>query len=430
MAKKNRVDLNAVIQANLPDNTIDFITPALDREVEIDEVDSCFNLEDDTAVDVNYAPTTPADWGGTLPTEVGDGLDILIKKVSTNASQTIAYVATNGSDVVNEYEIGNPLKPFATFLAAWNAMPSSNFIIKSLGGNFTITTVLLGGPKSNFLIDLNGTTINGTELRVTNSNNGIIKGGTINAKLNVGATNSQKISVIETNINGQLNLGELSYVNSCRISNPSTYAITTEITQTSDRPFVSNCSIISSGSIAVNAIANFSNCFIQGSRNAIQPPSNTSATFLPKFSNCTIIGEGLSNQGIIYGVSANLNAIFKQCRLESTVGVCVWVGNNNSNNVFFEDCDIIAQTNCVVFQNSLIRNTDTRTTFKRCSFYSKTAATTGEIFIEQGYNVSDLGKTQVIGTTLYNKSFTTVDAARFEVLGDQITVTDAQIPVE
>ena len=39
MAKKNRVDLNAVIQSNLPDNTTDFITPALDREVEIDEVD-------------------------------------------------------------------------------------------------------------------------------------------------------------------------------------------------------------------------------------------------------------------------------------------------------------------------------------------------------------------------------------------------------
>jgi len=31
MAKKNRVDLNAVIQANLPDNNTDFITPALDR---------------------------------------------------------------------------------------------------------------------------------------------------------------------------------------------------------------------------------------------------------------------------------------------------------------------------------------------------------------------------------------------------------------
>ncbi len=32
MAKKNRVDLNAVIQANLPDNNTDFITPALKHE--------------------------------------------------------------------------------------------------------------------------------------------------------------------------------------------------------------------------------------------------------------------------------------------------------------------------------------------------------------------------------------------------------------
>ena len=165
MAKKNRVDLNAVIQANLPDNNTDFITPALDREVEIDEVDSCFNLEDDTAVDVNYAPTTPADWGGTLPTEVGDGLDILIKKVSTNASQTIAYVATNGSDVVNEYEIGNPLKPFLTIQAAINALPSSNAIVKVLGGTYseapTSGVVTITG-KSFFILDMSGCILNGT----------------------------------------------------------------------------------------------------------------------------------------------------------------------------------------------------------------------------------------------------------------------------
>jgi len=370
--------------------------------------------------------------GKTILEDLKDSYFNLLNEPRTNpnASQAIAYFATTGSDLPGEYEIGNPLKPFATLLAAWTEMPPGNFIIKSLGGSFAITTLVLSGVKSNFLIDLNGSIINGTELRITNSNNGVIKGGTINAKLNLGATGSEKISVIEVNINGQLNLGELSYVNSCRISNPSTYAVTTEITLSANRPYISNCSIISSGSIPIAAIANFSNCYIQGSRNAIQPPSNTSSTFLPKFSNCTIKAEGLSNQGIIYGVSANLSAIFKQCRLESTVGVCVWVGNNNSNNVFFEDCDIIAQTNCVVLQSTLVRLVGTRTTFKRCSFYSKTASTTGEMFIEQGYNVSDLGKTQIIGTTLYNKAFTTSDVARFEVFGDQLTVTDAQIPVE
>ena len=82
MAKKNRVDLNAVIQYNLPDNTTDFITPALDREVEIDEIDSCFNLEDDTAFDVNYTPTTVADWDVT-PTEVAGSLDELAGRVKT-----------------------------------------------------------------------------------------------------------------------------------------------------------------------------------------------------------------------------------------------------------------------------------------------------------------------------------------------------------
>ena len=36
MAEKNRADLQAVIDANLPDNTTDFITPLLHREVEED----------------------------------------------------------------------------------------------------------------------------------------------------------------------------------------------------------------------------------------------------------------------------------------------------------------------------------------------------------------------------------------------------------
>jgi hypothetical protein len=105
MAKKNRVDLNAVIQSNLPDNTTDFITPALDREVEIDEIDSCFNLEDDTAVDVNYTPTTPADWG-IIPTEVAGSLDELASRVevlelSPSLVRQIPFYVNTGSTTSN-----------------------------------------------------------------------------------------------------------------------------------------------------------------------------------------------------------------------------------------------------------------------------------------------------------------------------------------
>jgi hypothetical protein len=47
MAIKNKADLQIVIDANLPDNTIDFITPLLHREVEEDLKDSFFNKLDD-----------------------------------------------------------------------------------------------------------------------------------------------------------------------------------------------------------------------------------------------------------------------------------------------------------------------------------------------------------------------------------------------
>ena len=73
MAKKTRPELYAKILANLPDNTTEQITPATDREVENAEVESCFNLLDDDATDVNYNPTTSADWlPEGAPSEVGE----------------------------------------------------------------------------------------------------------------------------------------------------------------------------------------------------------------------------------------------------------------------------------------------------------------------------------------------------------------------
>ena len=103
------------------------------------------------------------------------------------------------------------------------------------------------------------------------------------------------------------------------------------------------------------------------------------------------------------------------------------IGSSNTQFLFFEDCDIVGANDVVFISNTLVRPATTRTTFKRCSFYTRDTATK-EIFVEQGYSGSDLGKFQLIGTTVYNKAFTTIDAARFEVLGDQLTITDAQIP--
>ena len=72
---------------------------------------------------------------------------------------------------------------------------------------------------------------------------------------------------------------------------------------------------------------------------------------------------------------------------------------------------------------NLERIATARTTFKKCSFFTDTSS--GEIFTGNPA-VGDLGKTQLIGTTLTNKALLVLN--NFETLGDQLTVTDAQIP--
>jgi len=77
----DRVTVQALIDANLPDNTTEEITPEKHREVETSLNDNSFNKDSDTAVNVNYSPTTPTDWDVT-PTEVKGGLDELASRVT------------------------------------------------------------------------------------------------------------------------------------------------------------------------------------------------------------------------------------------------------------------------------------------------------------------------------------------------------------
>ena len=94
MAAQNRATNAALIDANLPDNTTQLITPEKHREVEDALNDSAFNVLDDDAFDVPYTPTTPSSWGATVPSETGGALDILIEKLNNKASNNIAYVAS------------------------------------------------------------------------------------------------------------------------------------------------------------------------------------------------------------------------------------------------------------------------------------------------------------------------------------------------
>ena len=442
MAQETRAQLYAKILANLPDNTTELITPATDRAVEDAEVESCFNLLDDDATEVNYNPTTAADWGATVPAEVGDGLDILIKKVSTNASDNIAYVSDTGSDVVGEYEIGNPLKPFATIKSAFTACPPSNFTVKVLGGSYTLTA--LDDPiainKTNFVLDLKGCLLDATAsangLFFQGCTNGyvLLEGGKITGRVNLGGGSTVKMSLIGGEVTGnKINLGKNAYLVNCRVivgTAVEESALTSEnISSNSERPVISNCYLESDATAnfpTSSAIAVYNNCFIKGAINVISLSS--SSTVYSQFNNCNIIGQGETGFRTVVGNAATTrcNGIFNNCHIESTVGYAIWMGST-TNTCFFNNCNIISEIDCVLIQSSISRGATNRTTFNKCSFYLKNPLTS-EIFVEQGYS-SDSGKTQLIGTTVYNKAFTTSDSARFEVLGDQLTITDAQIPV-
>ncbi len=400
MAKKNRVDLNAVIQANLPDNNTDFITPALDREVEIDEVDSCFNLEDDTATDVNYTPSTPAEWNPEgAPTEVKGGLDILAARTGTNPSNDIAYVSDSGNDTIAQ--VGNPLKPFATFNVALNALPSSNCVLKALGGTYTEDIILnLSTSKSKFALILEGVTINGRiSISSTNSDiciflngstitsnttlstlqiscltgNNFIYGGTVintnGTGSCLGGSNSGVKNVIGTKFEGQnnccFNCFTFNFVK-CNFSSQSICIFRTNNSEFYD------CNIISATNNAFrsqNTSCKLYNCFIQGGNNGIQ-------------------GEN------------SLIGYFNNCRIEGLSGSSMTIGST-PNELFFKDCDLIGSTDCITYINNISRLATTNHIFQNCKMY----AGTGNIFNEGTYAAGDLGNTQVINC-IYNKSFT------------------------
>ena len=170
MAKLNRADIIAQIDLLINDNNNKEIT-ALDVRTVLKTISqSDYNLIDDDALEVFYDPTEDLDWDAVIPTEAMAALDQLAKRMrileTNNASPNVAYVSTTGSDVIGEFELGNPLKPYATFEKAFLDVPASNFIIQSLGGTFTETfTIDTPNSKTNFIFRLDGTIVNGVDTR-------------------------------------------------------------------------------------------------------------------------------------------------------------------------------------------------------------------------------------------------------------------------
>ena len=446
MAKKNRVDLNAVIQANLPDNTIDFITPALDREVEIDEVDSCFNLEDDTAVDVNYAPTTPADWD-VVPTEVAGGLDelagrtkVLENSISSNPSDNIAYVSDSGSDTAGEFEIGNPLKPFATIQAAIDAVPN-NSTVYVLGGTYTestgLTYLINMEIKNNINIILKGVTLNGS-IRLANCNNCFIdlSGCIVNSNLTYGlvvvTSSNCAINLEAGKINGRVDLslsgsingsikggeiisttgsaltiGEGSFVDSVYINSISsgntigglTIKSSTDILK---KPIVTNCRIEESTNYAVHGNGILQNCVII----ALAGFRSDSSVLIPELYDCRIEATGSGNHCV--AGESKTKGKFKNCTLISENNNVRMFGNCEGLN--FENCTFIAKKDCLEVSSTITRSADD-TILQNCSFFPAQTNVLGVVLNDSGGYGSDTGVFRFIRNT-YSKAWSTTDALR------------------
>ena len=426
MAQETRAQLYAKILANLPDNTTELITPATDRAVEDAEVESCFNLLDDNATHVNYntTPITAPNWSPEgAPSEVGGGLDILAARTGVNLSQDIAYVSNVTTAGITP-ELGNPLKPYSSFATALNALPSSNCIVKALGGTYTEDIVLNSDTvKSKCALILEGVTINGrisistansdisvflngstitnstsvATISISASGNNFIYGGTVinnnaNEKCLEGSGSGIK-NVIGTKFESQKNCTNGCFTFNFVKCNFNSQSVC--VFRTNNSEFY-GCNIVSATSIGFfssTTSCKLYNCFIEGGNNGIQ-------------------GEN------------NLIGYFNNCRIEGTNGKAASIGTN-SNELFLKDCDLIGSNDCIEYLSNTTRAATTNHIFQNCKMY----AGTGNIFNEPTYGVSDLGNTQVINCT-YNKSFTPATGPQKIFEYNKVEITGLQEPLK
>ena len=412
MAQKNRADLQIVIDTNLPDNTTDLITPLGHREVEEDLKDSNFNKLDDTAFNVNYPPTTPLDWDTTVPTETGGALDILIKKISTNASDSIAYVSKQGSDTLDEFELGNSEKPFLTISAAITALsttPNASLVV--LGGDYYSEEVVLNPASNDCVFDFGNCRIDRLTALFSNieTNNNIIKNVRIDnatGEVNLRATFLQK--AIITNHNVGL-IVDCKNVNDCEFSGPRTVATFASLDGGTEKTFT-NCKITNSTSghairLALNC--SFIDCEIE-SNTGIAIDTSAASTI----QNTIRLYKGTikSNAVCISGSNAdgdNTNIMAYGTKIYSSAGVPLKVGDN-SNFILFQGCEFYTKlaNNVIEMKANIVRAVTDTYTFKECTFNT----ITGFPLLEPVYGGGDLGNTLFLNC-VYNAATATSIAA-------------------
>lgn len=440
MAQETRAQLYAKILANLPDNTTEQITPATDRAVEDAEVESCYNLLDDTAVNVNYNPTTVGDWNPeepTGPTEVGRALDILATRTSKNLSDDIAYVSNSGNDTTAE--LGNPLKPFLTFAAAVSAVPLNNFIIKSLGGEFTNVAPdnknWIDTTKSNGIIDLSGTKINNTFVRVNGDNVTILlHGGEINSTL---ATTTVTLGAVGNLIGCKLIGGKV-------IQNYAGAGTAVEILNNSEVNSVYIQSNATSNSVGISNIgttskqARIERCQIVASRGSLGGNLNIIDSVYETTGFClelttqavTIENSSLTTTGGPYvcrgqgGGTLNIYGISSYLKNEDGTGKGISFGTSVNDNVYFQNCIIYGATGAIEYTGGTTTSANVDHIYKECGLYCDSGS---EPFTEPvSYSGSFLGNIRSINNT-YSEAQTLIVGTKITEY-NKTEITGLQLP--
>jgi len=431
---KSFADLEADdINVHLPDNASGEVDPVEHRQSNLNWGASTINRIDDNLDTNKIADAGDGSAEYTVDPFTSIDLDSIvnnnklpnIKLIKDNfirsavVSDTYAFVDENGNDT--NAEVGNPFAPFATFAAALSALPASNFVITALGGTFTEDIIVTS--RSNFTINLISCTLNGFIFLNASPRGSLeLSGTTVNGRLVLGdlcRVNGGKI--VNSSSFQSLSVGEGSFVYGVDVSSSSTgFAFITPSTfDSNNRSIIQNCRIVSAISTAIDDArgCHFVNCEIKGTRGFVAK-SGTTNEQLCKFTSCRITG---TTSQAMSGENGSLQGIFENCRIESESVSSLLLGGSPLN-LFFKNCDIIGDTNCIDVNNDINRAGNDNV-YESCRLYAGSG-----VIISEGTMAVDTGFTRMINCT-FNKAFSTSFSARHFEYNTTTIVGLTEVPI-
>lgn len=388
MAVQNRANNQTTIDTNIPDNTTELITPALDREARTNLNDSMFNKLDEPR-------------------------DVI---------QTTAFVYDGGNDLTAN--MGDMSQPYASIQTAVDAVPSTGGVVYVLAGSF-IESIDVSN-KNQLKIVMIGITLTGNILFTDSFDCELDLGASrVTGLVNLGASLSKRNSlkggfIGTTDANTSLVLGEGSIVWGTQVTSTGTgRGVGSANNDPDERAFVTNCRIVSNNNTGIYRCqgVTFDTCYIEGNI-GVETNNNIDNNELSKFINCITVGR--TGAGLT-GESGVVQAEFEGGYIVSNASMAISMALT-SDYAMFNQVKIIGATDCVVYGNNLTRAAGVSTVFDACRFY----AGSGNIFNEGTY-ASDNGTTEVINCT-FNKAYVGSGAPRYFEY-NTTTIVGLQTPV-